>query len=211
MDSDLFARMHEEGAVAVLRSKSAESALEVARACVQGDVHFIEVTFSVPDAASAIAAIGADDSLDAVCGAGTVLSVEQAQSAVDAGARFIVSPVFDAQVAAFCRGCGVPYVPGCMTPTEMHNAQLAGCRLVKFFPSSAFNPSFIKAVHAPMPDLAIMPTGGIDLTNAADWIAAGAFALGVGGNLTTLGADGAEGIVRRAAAYRAQVREGRRR
>lgn len=207
---DLFETMHDEGVVAVLRSESVEQALAVADACVSGGVHFIEVTFSVPDADAAIRALNEDDASRAIVGAGTVLTVDQANKAADAGASFIVAPIYDEEVLALCQQRELPYIPGCMTVNEMYRAHLAGCEVVKFFPSSQFSPGFIKAVHAPLPQLNIMPTGGIDLDNAAQWISKGAFALGVGGNLTTVGDDGLAGITERAAAYREQVSRGRR-
>ena len=208
-NQNLLDTMHEEGVVAVLRSESVEAAINVARACVEGGVHFIEVTFSVPNAADAIRAIAEDASLGAFVGAGTVLTVEQAQAAADAGARFIVAPVYSPDVLAFCQERELPYIPGCMTVNEMHVAQQAGCAVVKLFPASELSPGFIKAVHAPLPTLKIMPTGGINLDNTAAWIAKGAFAVGVGGNLTTVKDDGLAGITQRAAAYREQVRIGR--
>lgn len=208
-NQELFETMHEEGVVAVLRSESVEQALDVARACVAGGVRFIEVTFSVPDAAGAIRALSEDAKTGAIVGAGTVLTVEQAGEAIAAGARFIVAPVYSPEMLALCQEKDVPYIPGCMTVNEMFAAQQAGCPVVKFFPASQFTPGFIKAVHAPLPTLDIMPTGGINLDNAAEWIAKGAFALGVGGNLTTVGDDGLAGITKRAAAYREQVRAGR--
>lgn len=207
---ELLETMHEEGVVAVLRSESVEAAIEVARACIAGGVHFIEVTFSVPSAVDAIRALAADTTLDVAVGAGTVLDVDQATAAADAGASFIVAPIYSPEVLAFCKGRDIPYIPGCMTVNEMYAAQQAGCPVVKFFPSSEFSPGFIKAVHAPLPTLNIMPTGGINLDNAAEWIAKGAFALGIGGNLTTVRDDGLEGITQRAAAYIEQVRIGRR-
>lgn len=208
-NQDLLETMHEEGVVAVLRSESVDAALDVARACIAGGVHFIEVTFSVPNAADAIRALVADPSSGAIVGAGTVLDTAQAQEAIEAGALFVVAPIYSPDVLALCQEHGVPYIPGCMTVNEMHAAQQAGCEVVKFFPASEFSPGFIKAVHAPLPTLNIMPTGGINLQNAAEWISKGAFAIGVGGNLTTVKDEGLAGITKCAAAYREQVRIGR--
>lgn len=201
--------MNDEGVIAVLRSSSVEQALQVASACLEGGVHFIEITFSVPGAARAIERLAAETEGRAYIGAGTVTTKEQAVEAIGAGARFVVAPTYNVEVLEACGNAGVPYMPGCMTVNEMNTATLAGCEVVKLFPASEFSPGFIKAVHAPLPGLKIMPTGGINLENTAEWIAKGAFAVGVGGNLTKIGDDGLAGITERAAAYREQVRIGR--
>ena len=205
----MLSAMYDKGVVAVLRSASVEQALQVARACLEGGVNFIEITFSVPGAAEAIAALAHEMHGEAYIGAGTVVSEEQAREALAAGARFIVAPTYNTGVLDICKQADVPYIPGCMTVNEMQTATLAGCEVVKFFPASEFSPGFIKAVHAPLPNLKIMPTGGIDLENTAQWIAAGAFAVGVGGKLTKIGDDGLEGISSRATAYLERVRRGR--
>lgn len=204
--NEAFEAMREQGVVAVLRSESVEQAVTVAEACLAGGVQLIEVTFSVPNAASAIRALSSGDAL---VGAGTVLTCAQAEEALAAGACFLVGPTFNPNIVPLAAQAGVPYVPGCMTVNEMQTAHEAGCPAVKLFPSSAFAPSFIKAVHAPLPHLNIMPTGGISVENTAAWIAAGAFCVGVGGNLTKLGSEGTEGITRAARAYREQVALGR--
>lgn len=211
MDTDeLLENMHDEGIVAVLRSESVEQAVEVARACQAGGVHFIEVTFSVPDAAEAISALSeAGEQGPGAIGAGTVLTAVQARAAIEAGAQFIVAPNYSPKVLACCEEHGVPYIPGCMTVNEMVDAHSAGCAVVKFFPASEFTPGFIKAVHAPLPQLKIMPTGGISLENAGSWIRAGAFALGAGGKLTKLGEDGLAGVTMRARAYIEAVQKAR--
>jgi len=190
--------MHKQGIIAVLRSESAEQAIKVAQACAEGGVELIEVTFSVPNADVAISALS---KAGYTVGAGTVLTVDQAMAATAVGAQFIVAPTFDHSIAAYCAGAGVPYIPGCMTVNEMYQAHSVGCEVVKLFPSSEFSPSYIAAVHAPLPDLHIMPTGGVSLDNVGSWIAAGAFCVGVGGNLTKLGEGGTEAIVQTAKAF----------
>ena len=210
MDSQsVLKSMRKEGIVAVLRSASVEEAMKVAHACLSGGVHFIEVTFSVPGAAKAIEAIASEADNDAIVGAGTVICADQAREAIAAGAQFIVAPTYDTEVLDVCREANIPYVPGCMTVNEMQTAHKAGCEVVKLFPASEYSPGFIKAVHAPLGQLQIMPTGGINLDNTAQWISKGAFAVGVGGNLTKIEDDGIDGITKRAAAYREQVRIGR--
>ena len=191
--------MGKQGIVAVLRSESVEQAMRVAHSCKAGGVHIIEITFSVPDAAQAIQALVAD--ADLIVGAGTVLTVEQAQLAVKAGAAFLVAPTFNREIATFAAKEGIAYIPGCMTVTEMQNASEAGCSAVKLFPASEYSYGFIRAVKAPLPHLNIMPTGGVSLANAADWIAAGAFCIGVGGNLTKVVSGNYEAITQAAKDY----------
>ncbi|MCD8199474.1 MAG: bifunctional 4-hydroxy-2-oxoglutarate aldolase/2-dehydro-3-deoxy-phosphogluconate aldolase [Coriobacteriaceae bacterium] len=198
--------MYEQGVVAVLRSKSVEQALAVADACLAGDLACIEVTFSVPEADKAIEAL---QKTDGIIGAGTVLTDDQARLALDAGARFLVAPTFNPQIAEICTEADIPYVPGCMTVNEMYTATQAGCEVVKLFPASEYTPGFIKALKAPLPDLRIMPTGGVSLDNTAAWMAAGAFAVGVGGNLTKVVDDDYQAITDAAQAYRKQVEAGR--
>ena len=202
----VLAAMHDQGVVAVLRSDSAEQAIQVAEACHAGGVELIEVTFSVPGADRAIAALA---NAGYTVGAGTVLNRDQAQAAVAAGAQFIVAPTFDISLTGYCTGAGVPYCPGCMTVNEMFAAHEAGCEVVKLFPASEFTPSYIRAIHAPLPNLHIMPTGGINYNNVGDWIKAGAYCVGIGGNLTTVGEDGLAGITERAAKYLELVKQAR--
>ncbi len=206
LTNEVLDQMHECGVVAVLRSESVEQALHVASACMDGGVNFIEVTFSVPDAAAAIAAL---QDTNAFVGAGTVITAEQAKRALDAGAKYLVAPTFNKNVLACAKDANVPYVPGCMTVNEMQNAYEAGCELVKLFPASEFSPSFIKSVHAPLPHLNIMPTGGINVENTAAWISKGAFAVGVGGNLTKVVDGDYAAITQAAQKYCAQVQAGR--
>lgn len=183
-------QMRQRGIVAVLRSESEDQAIRVADACVAGGVGVLEVTFSVPAADRVIAAMRAHyTGADVVVGAGTVADVVTARLAILAGAEFIVGPNFCAEVAMLCNAQGVPYIPGCMTVNEMYTALRHGCDVVKLFPADQFSPSIIRSIRAPLPHINIMPTGGINLENAAEWLRAGAFAVGVGGNLTTVRND----------------------
>jgi 2-dehydro-3-deoxyphosphogluconate aldolase/(4S)-4-hydroxy-2-oxoglutarate aldolase len=121
---------------------------------------------------------------DIVLGAGTVLDSETARIAIMAGAKYIVSPGFDLETAKLCNRYQVAYMPGCMTITEMITAMESGADIIKLFPGSAFGPSFIKGVKAPLPQINIMPTGGVSLDNVDQWIKNGVIAVGVGGQLT---------------------------
>lgn len=198
--------MQEQGVIAVMRNENAEQAVKAAMACMEGGIKLIEITFSVPGADKAIAALA---ETDAIVGAGTVITEDEAQAAYAAGAKFIVSPIMDLDVAAYCREMDLIYIPGCMTPTEMYAAVQEGCDVVKLFPCSQYDPSFIKAVHGPMPNLKIMPTGGVSLDNTAAWMAAGAFAVGAASNLTKVVDDDYAAITEKAKAYLQQAAEGK--
>lgn len=158
-------RISEVGVVAVVRAENSEKAEKIAKACIDGGIPAIEITFTVP-------------------GAGTVLDSETARIAILAGARYIVSPSFDESTAKLCNRYQIPYMPGCMTITEMVKAMEAGADIIKVFPGSAFGPGFIKAVKGPIPQAVLMPTGGVDLDNAGEWIKNGCVAVGVGSKLT---------------------------
>lgn len=174
-----------EGIVAVIRADNPAGAASIADACVQGGVRVLEVTFTVPDAPTVIRElIKRFEHSDVLIGAGTVLTFQDALAAIEAGARFLVSPAFDVQVSALAKDRRIPYIPGCLTITEMIHAMRHGVELIKLFPGSAFGPSYIKAVMGPLPTIRLMPTGGVGLDNLKDWIKAGAVAVGVGSELT---------------------------
>jgi 2-dehydro-3-deoxyphosphogluconate aldolase / (4S)-4-hydroxy-2-oxoglutarate aldolase len=179
-DEQLRAELAERGIVAVLRAGSAERAVAAARALAEGGVTAIEVTFSVPEAPSAIAELANDESL--LVGAGTVLSADQADAAVRAGARFLVSPNLDEEVLDAAERRGVPALPGVLTPTEVARAARR-CSLVKLFPASLGGPAFLAALREPFPGLAFVPTGGVTAGGIGDWLRAGAVAVGAGGDL----------------------------
>jgi len=175
----------ERGILAVVRAGSADRAVAAGHALAEGSVTAIEVTFTVPDAVLAIARLAADDSL--LVGAGTVLTPDQVAAAVQAGARFVVSPHLDDRVMDAAEELGVPAVPGVFTPTEVATA-MRRCSLVKLFPASLGGPELLSALRGPFPDLAAIPTGGVDSANLGDWLAAGAIAVGAGADLCPAGA-----------------------
>lgn len=177
--------LEKNGIVAVLRADSVEKALRITEALIDGGIKSIELTFTVPNADIAIKKMTElyRDRDDVLVGAGTVLDAQTAQTAQMAGAKFIVSPTFDPVTAAFCNLYQIPYIPGCMTVNEMKAAMQAGAEVIKLFPSNIVGPAFVKDVKAPLPQLEIMPSGGISLDNMEDWIKAGCKILGVGGNL----------------------------
>lgn len=183
--SQILARLEAAGVVAVVRENNTANALEAAKAVVAGGIHGLEVTFSVPNAEQVIAKLKEIYQPDqaVVVGAGTVLDAVTARLAIMAGAEFVVSPSFDQSTAELCNLYQVPYLPGCMTITEMQRAMISGAEVVKLFPANNFDPQFIKSVQAPLPQINLMPTGGINLANLLAWKQAGALMVGVGGNL----------------------------
>ncbi len=176
------------GIVAVIRMKEADRLRAVVDALAAGGVRALEVTMTVPRAIDLIGEIAPTLPADVLFGAGTVLDAETAHRAIDAGARYIVSPVFRRSVIDACHERDVPAMPGCLTPTEILDAWDAGADIVKVFPATTFGPGYIKDVRAPLPHIKLMPTGGVTLDNAGDWIRAGAVAVGVGSALVETGA-----------------------
>lgn len=178
-------RIMDVGIVSVVRAENAESAEKIAKACIEGGVTAIEVTFTVPGAHRVIAALKEKfSSEELIVGAGTVLDSETARIAILAGAEYIVSPAFNLETAKLCNRYQIPYMPGCMTITEIINAMEAGADVIKVFPGSVYGPDFIKAVKGPLPQAVLMPTGGVSLDNVDQWIKNGCIAVGVGGELT---------------------------
>jgi 2-dehydro-3-deoxyphosphogluconate aldolase/(4S)-4-hydroxy-2-oxoglutarate aldolase len=170
--------------VAIVRTDSADQAGRIADACAEGGVAALEVTFTVPAAASVIESLTKRYRPDQIAiGAGTVLDPETARIALLAGAQFLVSPALHPETARTANRYQVPYMPGVATPRECVEAMECGCDILKVFPGEMLGPPFLKAVKAPLPQAALMPTGGVSIDNVATWISAGAVAVGVGGNL----------------------------
>ena len=171
------------GAVAVIRLSDSSKMIKVAEALYKGGVSGIEITMTVPDAIKVIeeASKSIGDYMNV--GVGSVLNAETAQKAIDAGAKYVVSPVFKKEIIDTAHKNGIPAMPGAFTPTEIQNAYEAGADIVKVFPADVVGMAFFKGVLAPMPHLKLMPTGGVSLTNAGDWLKAGACAVGVGSAL----------------------------
>ena len=185
-------RLEKCGVIAVVRGDSKTEALKACDAIVRGGIKGIELTFTVPQATEAIAELKLKykDVPEVVIGAGTVLDATTARLAIIAGAEYVVSPSFDRKTAEICNLYQIPYLPGCMTITEMTEALKAGADIVKLFPGNAYGPTIVPAFKAPLPQLNIMPTGGVSIDNLADWFQAGAVAVGVGGNLLAPAAQG---------------------
>jgi 2-dehydro-3-deoxyphosphogluconate aldolase / (4S)-4-hydroxy-2-oxoglutarate aldolase len=198
--------LREARAIAILRANDHALARDALSAAVRGGFRALEVTLSTPGAIEIIADLARDKQL--LIGAGTVLTVEQARAAVQAGARFVVSPVIDTQVVVEAARLGAIAIPGCGTATELWTAHRAGAPLQKLFPAPAGGPAWLRAVLAPMPFLRLIPTNGVDADNAAEWLAAGAFAVGCVRSLfppEELAARAWDSIERRARALLAAV------
>jgi len=180
---DIAGALERHGVVAVIRLRDAARLRAVVDALADGGVRALEVTMTVPDAIRLIGQLAASLPPGFVLGAGTVLDPETARAVVDAGARFVVSPIFNPAVIDAAHAAGAAAAPGCFSPTEILAAHHAGADIVKVFPATALGPTFIKDVRAPLPQVKLMPTGGVTLDNAGEWITAGAVAVGVGSAL----------------------------
>jgi 2-dehydro-3-deoxyphosphogluconate aldolase/(4S)-4-hydroxy-2-oxoglutarate aldolase len=170
--------------IPVVRVATTREALDVADALKAGGARLIEVTFTVRGALEVIRELRQKYEDEIVLGAGTVLDVQSAHDALVAGAEFLVSPAFDLEVVRFAKKSNRLVIPGAMTPTEILNAWNAGADMVKVFPAGRVGgPEYIRSIRGPLPDIPLVPTGGVDLKSAASYIKAGAAALGIGGEL----------------------------
>lgn len=172
----VVSRFGAEGASAILRTDIDEAVMPAMRAAIRGGFRVVEITLTTPNACDHIATLAEDP--DLLVGAGTVLTVEDVRRACDAGARLIVSPVVDEDVIEEAARLGAAAMPGCHTPTELLRAHRAGAPLQKLFPAPGLGPAYVKACLGPLPFLRIVPTNGVDASNAGAWMAAGAYALG---------------------------------
>lgn len=177
-------RIGDIGVMPVVRAATGAEALRAVEAIRLGGIPIVEITMTVPGAQAVIREVVREYAGEVLVGAGTVLSAEQAKLCIDAGAEFIVSPGLSISVLSVAQACGKLAIAGALTPTELMNAQTYGAKLVKIFPcANVGGPKYLKALKAPFPDVALIPTGGVNVSNAAEFILAGAFALGVGGEL----------------------------
>ena len=181
----IVSRILDIGIVAVIRADSADVAEKMAEACLAGGITVLEVALTTPGGLALIEKLqGTVADRDALIGAGTVLDAVTARLAIDAGARYLVTPALDTDVVRLANRYQIPSLPGAMTVREIVAALESGADIVKLFPGESLGPAFLRAVRAPLPQAPLMPTGGVSAENAAQWIAAGAVALGVGGSLT---------------------------
>ena len=189
---ETLSKIKDCGLVAVVRAKDENEAERITEACIEGGVAAIELTFTVPKAHRLIEHM-ADrytGSGDIIIGAGTVLDSETARIAILSGAQYVVSPHLDESILRLCARYRIACMPGVFTPTEAVRALENGADILKIFPGDIATPKFIKALHGPLPQAQMMPSGGVSLENAAEWIKAGAVALGAGGSLTGTSKDG---------------------
>ncbi|RLM94873.1 bifunctional 4-hydroxy-2-oxoglutarate aldolase/2-dehydro-3-deoxy-phosphogluconate aldolase [Halobellus sp. Atlit-38R] len=177
-------RLVDSGVVAVMRGADADTIIDVASALADGGVTAFEITADNPDAMDLIAEVSASFSAEeAIVGAGTVLDAATARAVIASGAEFVVGPTFDTGVVETCNRYGTVVAPGALTPTEALDAYAAGADIVKVFPASSMGPDHLSSIAGPLPQIPLMPTGGIDVDNAADYIDAGAVVVGAGSAL----------------------------
>jgi 2-dehydro-3-deoxyphosphogluconate aldolase/(4S)-4-hydroxy-2-oxoglutarate aldolase len=181
---DVIRRIGEIGIVPVVRAATVEDATSAVQAIRAGGIPILEITMTVPNATSVIRHLAREYGSTVLIGAGTVTTADQAERCIGAGAEFIVSPGLSLPVLEVVRKCAKLAIPGALTPTELMNAQENGAKLIKIFPcGNVGGPKYLRSLRAPFPNAALIPTGGVNASNAAEFIAAGAFALGVGADL----------------------------
>ncbi|MBA3785715.1 MAG: bifunctional 4-hydroxy-2-oxoglutarate aldolase/2-dehydro-3-deoxy-phosphogluconate aldolase [Acidobacteria bacterium] len=183
--TEVIEKIREVGIIPVVRAGSHEEAQTVIKALIAGGINVLEVTMTIPNAVELIARLTGEYRNATVIGAGTVLDRQSAEKCIEAGAKFIVSPILDLETVSFCNENEIAVLAGALTPTEIFTAWKAGADLVKVFPVSAMGGiSYLKAIKTVFPQIEFVPTGGINLENAVDYIKSGAFAVGIGGELT---------------------------
>ena len=181
--AEIVARIKEVGAVAILRTQTSDQALRAAEAAITGGFRIVEITYGVPDATDVIAKLVRENPSELLFGAGTVLTRDQSNAAVDAGAQFLVSPCVTPEMIEAAREREVVSIPGAFTPTEIYNAWSSGADIIKLFPAVSNGPEYLRTVRGPLPQIPIMPTSGVNISNVADWFRAGAVAVGAVGSV----------------------------
>jgi 2-dehydro-3-deoxyphosphogluconate aldolase / (4S)-4-hydroxy-2-oxoglutarate aldolase len=196
--AEVIQKIVDGAVIPVVRASNVEHARRAVDVLIEAGISVVEITLTVPDAVRLIRDLS-NGFPDLLVGAGTVLNERQAAECVAAGARFIVSPVTDVDTVSFCQENDVAFMPGALTPTEIAKAWEMGADFVKVFPAGSMGgPAYLRSLRAPLPHIRIIPTGGVSLANAAEFIAAGAYAIGVGNDLVDLAAlrDGREDVIR---------------
>ncbi|MEK3765310.1 bifunctional 2-keto-4-hydroxyglutarate aldolase/2-keto-3-deoxy-6-phosphogluconate aldolase [Solibacillus sp. FSL K6-4121] len=195
--------LRKEKLVAVIRANDAEEAISIINLLAKEGIRLIELTYTVPQVEEVFKEFRDNHNLR--IGAGTVLDTETARHAILSGANFLVSPHFDKEIAKLANRYQVLYLPGCMTISEMVTALEYGCSIIKLFPASNFDPSFIRAVKGPLPQIEVMPTGGVGLNNLKGWIENGAIAVGVGSDFNKAFLQGEEEVSKLAQNYLLEI------
>ena len=210
--ADIISLLTDPGIIAVVRAQQAAQVLPLSEALIAGGVRVIEITMTTPNALAAIREAREKLGERALIGVGTVLDADTARAAIAAGAEFVVTPICRTELVAIAHAAGCPVMLGAYTPTEAQLAYEAGADFIKIFPADTLGPGYIKALRAPLPHLRIVPTGGVDVQNVADFLKAGCAALGVGSSLVSTKilqeADWPE-LTRRASAFVAAARKAR--
>ncbi|MBC8000940.1 MAG: bifunctional 4-hydroxy-2-oxoglutarate aldolase/2-dehydro-3-deoxy-phosphogluconate aldolase [Opitutaceae bacterium] len=183
--ADIIQRLTNPGIIAVVRAQSRDQVLPLSEALIAGGVIAIEITMTTPDAIEAIREASRELGTRGLIGVGTVLDTDTCQAALDAGAQYVVSPITRTALINVAHAAGKPIMLGAYTPTEAQLAHEAGSDFIKIFPADGLGPNYIKALRAPLPHLRIVPTGGVDLNTASDFLKAGCAALGVGSSLVS--------------------------
>jgi 2-dehydro-3-deoxyphosphogluconate aldolase / (4S)-4-hydroxy-2-oxoglutarate aldolase len=178
--AEILAELTNLGAVAVIRMSDSGKLLKVSEAIHKGGVSAIEITMTTPNALKVIESLSKSMGKEILVGVGTVLDAQTAIDAINAGAQFVVSPFYKREIVETVKKLNIPVMPGAFTPTEIQTAYESGADIVKVFPADVVGMAFFKALKGPMPYLKLMPTGGVTLTNAGEWLKAGACAVGVG-------------------------------
>jgi 2-dehydro-3-deoxyphosphogluconate aldolase/(4S)-4-hydroxy-2-oxoglutarate aldolase len=181
--SNILDRLLSNGVFAVIRMTDTKKLKKVVEAISIGGVKNIEITMTVPNAVNAISELVRSSGNDIIIGAGTVIDTKLVQAVIDAGAKFVVSPIWDINIFNECRRRDVVYVPGCFSPTEIFQAWNAGADVIKVFPATSLGPQFFKDLSGPFPNIRLMPTGGVTIDNVPEWLKAGAVAIGIGSDL----------------------------
>ncbi|MCD8846888.1 bifunctional 2-keto-4-hydroxyglutarate aldolase/2-keto-3-deoxy-6-phosphogluconate aldolase [Mammaliicoccus sciuri] len=177
-------QLHENYLVAVVRGNDEDETKKIVDEIIKGGFKNIEITFTVPNAEEVINQVHKQYGDDIVLGAGTVLDAATAQIAINKGAQYIVTPHLDTNISKLCNIYSIPYLPGCSSATEIIEALRYGSDLIKLFPGGQLGAGFIKDIKGPVPNVELMPSGGVNLDNVSDWIEKGSFAVGIGGDLT---------------------------
>jgi 2-dehydro-3-deoxyphosphogluconate aldolase / (4S)-4-hydroxy-2-oxoglutarate aldolase len=205
-------RIVDAGVIAIIRASSADEAVALAQACREGGITALEITYTTPGAEAAIRTLASAAGRDFVLGAGTVLDPETARSAILAGAEYLVTPALEEATVRLANRYQIPCIPGAMTVEGVIRAMECGADLVKLFPGELFGPAAVRAIHGPLPQANLIPTGGVSLENVREWIEAGAVAVAVGGALTRPAQSGGKQAVAAAAKkFLEQVRAARER
>ena len=181
--AETLQKLVDNGVFAVIRMTDSKKLEKVIDAIRLGGVKNIEITMTVPNAVEIIREMAQSNSGDSIIGAGTVLTKENARAVIEAGAKFVVSPIMNPEVISVCKELNTPTMPGCYTPTEVISGWNAGGDIIKVFPATTLGPRYFKDLLAPFPYLKLMPTGGVSITNVGEWVNAGALTVAIGGDL----------------------------